>query len=114
MGGLLLASVSLPLSGVAHADNGDSSCKVKDFCAFTKTGFAGNLWSWFGQDDDWPSVIDEDEESVWNRSTTYYARVYDKTGYGSFMYCAPPNSSYGSIRHKNDGNSHTWNNKCLP
>lgn len=106
----LLSTTTQPVS----ANDGDGvSCVVLDFCAWTLQSYGGTMWSWYGQDSDWPSVIDEDESSLRNRSTTYYVRVYDFTGYGTMLYCTPPNSSYTSLGHPNDGNSHTWNNTCL-
>lgn len=113
--GLAMLFGLLVTSNVATADDGNATCSVGDFCAYTGTSFTGSVWSWFGSDGDWPVVIDEDESSVWNRSQTGTSvRVYDFTGYGTFIYCTPPNTSYGSLGHPNDGNSHTWNSVCLP
>jgi hypothetical protein len=114
---LLSSLIALSVTSAAQAanDDGNSTCVVGDYCAWTGTSFSGSVWSWFGQDNDWPAIIDEDESSVWNRSTTGKSvRVYDFTGFGTFIYCTAPNTSFGTLGVANDGNSNTWNNVCLP
>lgn len=103
---------AVPITAHAVQDNGNSSCVVLDYCAYTGSGFSGSIWTWFGDDNIWPTVINNKEDSVWNRSSTYTVRVYDGTGFSSYIYCTPPNSSYGSMGVNNRGSSHTWNGSC--
>ncbi len=107
-----LAASIAPGSVSAVQDDGNSTCSASEYCAYTGSNFTGSVWTWFGDDNDWPAVIDEDESSVWNRSTGYVVRVYDFTGFGSYIYCTPKNSFYGTMGISNDGNSHTWNGLC--
>lgn len=111
---LAMGALSAVLPSAAHAvqDDGNSTCVVLDYCAYTGTSFSGSVWTWFGDDNIWPSVITNKEDSVWNRSSTYTVRVYDGTGFSTYIYCTPPNSSYGSMGVNNRGSSQIWNGGC--
>lgn len=102
----------VPLTAEAAQDNGNSSCVILDYCAYTSPNFGGSIWTWFGDDNIWPTVINNKEDSVWNRSGTYTVRVYDGTGFSNYIYCTPPNSFYGTMGINNRGSSHTWNGSC--
>lgn len=109
---MLALVTAAPRTAEAAQDDGNSTCVVLDYCAYTGTSFSGSVWTWFGDDNIWPSVITNKEDSVWNRSGTYTVRVYDGTGFSSYIYCTPPNSSYATMGINNRGSSHTWNGSC--
>lgn len=114
-GAMLVAATATLISPItAHAiqDDGDGTCSTLDYCATTDAAFGGSLWTWYGDDNIWPSIISNKDDSGWNRSGTYYVRVYDDTGFSGRIYCIAPGVMNSLLSPGNRGSSHTWNSSC--
>lgn len=94
-------------SGTAHA----ASCPSGYFCAWQYTGFGGMRYEHYALDDDWPSYIDDNEDSIKNSGNSGYpVQVYDAIWRNDPHYCIRSGVEVSNIPdHKDgDGASHQW------
>jgi hypothetical protein len=100
------------LLGFTAAAQAVGACDSGAFCAYTAENFNDTYahLEMFAANSDWPSSIDDGENSVWNNGTiTAPVRVYDSTGYNDAHYCVYRTHRLNLPSDKDeDGQSHKW------
>lgn len=106
---VLAAFAASVLGGVAVATPA-SACDYYNFCAYTGHDFNGDRFMRDYRVSDWPSYIDDGENSAWhNGSSSAPVRVYDSTAYSDPHYCVYKGHRVTLPDNKdNDGQSHQW------
>jgi hypothetical protein len=96
----------------ASAAQAVGACDSGAFCAYREPNFntAYTHYEWQGYVKNWPSGIDDDEDSVRNNGTTAPpVQVYDSIDMADPHYCVERNHGLNLPSNKdNDGNSHKW------
>lgn len=108
--GLAGVLVSVAQASVAQAVG---PCDNGAFCAYKEPNFdtSSTHYEWQAAVANWPTNIDDDEDSVNNNGTiSAPVQVYDSINYSDPHYCVRRGIRLNLPSNKdNDGNSHRWN-----